>query len=84
MSELEAIVSDTCFDDEENDFEGRIDIVERPPATVDVVSDEEEINEDDLGEQSLKDITECIEIYDTATGTDSAVSTDPGNTGAYC
>ena len=80
LSELEAIVNDPCFDDEENDFKGRIDIVELPPATVDVVSDEEEIDKDDLGEQSSKDITGCIEIYDTATGTDSAVSTDPGNT----
>ena len=80
MSKLEAIVNDPYFDDEENDFEGRIGIVELPPATVDVVSDEEEIDEDDLGEQSPKDITGCIEIHDTATGTDSAVSTDPGNT----
>ena len=78
MSELEAIVNDPCFD-EENDFEGRIDIVELPSTVADVVSDEE-IDEDDLGEQSPKDITGCIEIHDTATGTDSAVSTDPGNT----
>ena len=48
LSELEAIVNDPCFDDEENNFEGRIDIFELPPATVDVVSDEEEIDEDDL------------------------------------
>ena len=79
LSELEAIVNNPCFDDE-NDFEGRMDIVELPPATVDIVSDEEEIDEDDLGKQSPKDITGCIEIHDTATGTDSAVSTDPGNT----
>ena len=75
--ELEAIVNDPCFDDEKNNFEGRIDIVE---ITADVVSDEEEIDEDDLGEQSPKDITGCIEIHDIATGTDSAVSTDPRNT----
>ena len=80
LSELETIVNDPCFDDEENDFEGRIDIVELPSATVDVVSDEEEIDEEDLGKQSPKDITGCIEIYDTVTGTDSAVSTDPRNT----
>ena len=80
MSELEAIVNDPCFNDEENNFEGRIDVVELPSATVDVVSDEEEIDEEDLGEQSPKDITGCIEIHDTVTGTDYAVSTDPGNT----
>ena len=80
LSELEAIVNDPCFDDEENNFEGCIDIVELPSATVDVVSDEEEIDEDDLGKQSPKDVTGCIEIHDTMTGTDSAVSTDPGNT----
>ena len=80
MSELEAIVNDPCFDDEENDFEEHRNIVELPPATVDVVFDEEEIDEDDLGKQSPKDITGCIEIHDTTTGTDSAVSTDPGNT----
>ena len=80
LSELEAIVNDPCFDDEENNFEGRIDVIELPSATVDVVSDEEEIDEDDLGEQSSKDITGCKEIHDTATGTDSSVSTDPGNT----
>ena len=80
MSEIEAIVNDPCFDDEENNFEGRIDIFELLFAIVDVVSDEEVIDEDDLGEQSPKDITGCIEIPDTATGTDSAVSTDPENT----
>ena len=80
LSELEAIVNDPCFDDEESDFEGRIDSVELPPATVDVVSNEEEIDEDDLGKQSPKDITGCIEIHDTVARTNSAVSTDPGNT----
>ena len=73
LSELEAIVNDPCFDDKENDFEGRIDIVELSPANIDVVSDEEEIDKDDLGKQYPKDITGCIEIHDTATGTDSAV-----------
>ena len=77
---VETIANNPCFYDEENDFERRIDIVEFPPATADVVSDEEEIDEDDLGEQSPKDITGCIEIHATATGTDSAVSIDPGNT----
>ena len=80
LSELEAIVNDSCFDDKENNFEGRIDIVVLPPATVDAVSDEEEIDEDDLGEQSPKNITGCIKIHDTATRTDSVVSIDPGNT----
>ena len=79
MSELEAIVNDPCFDDEEDDFEGCIDIVKFPPATVDVVSDEEEINKDDLGKQSPKDITGCIKIHDAMTRTDSAVSTEQGN-----
>ena len=80
MSELEAIVNDPCFDDEKNNFKGRIEIVELFPATTDVVSDQKEIDEDNLGEQSPKDITGCIEIHDIATGTNSGVSTDSGNT----
>ena len=81
LIKLEAIVNDPCFDGEKNDFKGSIDIVELPPTTVDVVFDDGEIDEDDLGKQSPKDITVCIEIYGfIATGTDSAVSTDPENT----
>ena len=80
LSELEAIANDPYFDDEENNFKGCIYIFELPPATVDVVSDEEEIDKDDLGEQSPKDITGCMVIHDTATGTNSAVSTDPRST----
>ena len=39
LSELEAIMNYPCFDDEENNFKGRINVVELPLATVDVVVD---------------------------------------------
>ena len=54
LSEIEELVNDPNFQSnllESDDEETCTDIVELPPESVDVVSDKEEIDEDDLGEQ---------------------------------
>ena len=78
LSEIEELVNDPNFQIdllESDDEETFIDIVELPPESVDIVSDEEEIDEDDLGEQHPIEIAGSVEVHNSVSGTATATET---------
>nr|XP_049583034.1 piggyBac transposable element-derived protein 3-like [Syngnathus scovelli]XP_049583035.1 piggyBac transposable element-derived protein 3-like [Syngnathus scovelli]XP_049583037.1 piggyBac transposable element-derived protein 3-like [Syngnathus scovelli] len=65
LRQIKELVTDPTFQREllDSDDETTIDIVELPPDSVDVVSDVEDIDEDDLGEQFPSEVPGHVEIH---------------------
>ena len=63
LEEIESLVNDPAIHEEFDDDNGPIDIVALPPDTIDVISDEEDIDEDNLIEQNIAEVPGHIEVH---------------------